>query len=233
MRIAVLDDDAPQAASMARALREAGYSCQEFHSPRVFLSQFHHDSFDLLILDWMMPELSGLEILHLVRESGGTQLPVIMSTSRSGDRDIVEGLNAGADDYVVKSDSTDVLLARVRAIFRRISQADTNANEPFAFGIYNFNPVYTSVTFGAQTVIMTNREFSLAKLFFSNPHRAFSRQYLIERLWGKSPDVQTRTLDTHVARIRSKLDLRPRNGVKLVTLYGYGYRMETIEAEEA
>lgn len=192
---------------------------------------FHHDSFDLLLLDWLMPELSGIEVLQMVRESGGRDLPIIMLTCRSADTDIVEGLNSGADDFVVKPVCPEVLVARVNSLLRRLQPIEDHDNASFVAGIYTFHPASTSVTFHDKTAVLTNREFSLAKLFFTNPHRAFSRHYLIERLWGKSPDMETRTLDTHVARIRTKLDLRRSNGVKLATLYGYGYRLETSEAD--
>ncbi len=230
MRIAVVDDDVPQANGVAHLLRVSGYSCQVFHSPRMFVNRIHQESFDLAIFDWMMPEFSGVELLRRVREAKGSEFPVIMLTCRSADQDIVEALNSGADDFIVKPASPDVLIARVRSLLRRVGQFE--GNDPFSVGIYHFYPAASTIVFNSSTAVLTNREFALARHFFSNPHRAFSRQYLIERLWGKSPDMQTRTLDTHVARLRSKLDLRPRNGVKFVTLYGYGYRLETVGLDD-
>jgi len=228
-----LDDEVPHAQRAAEILNGAGHACELFYSSRGFISRFFHDSYDLLLLDWMMPELSGIEVLRQIRSTGPGDLPVLMLTSRSRDADIVEGLNSGADDYVVKPVQEGVLLARVNALLRRLRSNVEDGPEPAAFGRYLFDPRACTVAYDAKSIVLTNREFQLAYLLFQHPDRAFSRQYLIERLWGTVPDVQTRTLDTHVARIRSKLQLRPDRGFKLTTLYGYGYRLEPVEKRNA
>lgn len=229
-RICIIDDNASQAETMANAIEASGYTVKIFTSPRSFINSFHHDSFDLILIDWLMPELNGLEVIRHVRERD-RQVPIIMVTCCAEDADALEGLEAGADDYLVKPVKLPLLVARIKAFLRRVRATDTLIPHHFALGLYRFDPDSSAATFGDQTVVLTNREFALARLLFTHPHRAFSRQYLLEALWGTSPDVQTRTLDTHVARLRTKLALGKTNGVRLTTLYGYGYRLEPVRAE--
>ncbi len=154
-------------------------------------------------------------------------LPVLMLTCRMDDECIIEGLHAGADDYVIKPVRDEVLVARVQALLRRLRPLDQSMSTRFSLGPYTFDPDTCTVTYGKRAVVLTNREFELARLFFTNPQRPLSRQYLLECLWGKTSDDQTRTLDTHVARLRTKLELGATNGVRLNTLYAFGYRLET------
>lgn len=224
-RIAIIDDDTVQANHLKNAVEKLGFIVRCFSSPRNFINSLHHDAFDLALLDWMLPEMTGIDVLQHIRQFD-PKLPVLMISCRTGEEDIVHGLEAGADDYVIKPVNVPILMARIRALLRRIEQEDFDSDKPFDLGIYRFDPGACAVSFYDQKVVLTNREFALARLFFRNPNRPFARQYLLECLWGKSPDMQTRTLDTHVARLRTKLDLCDTNGVKLTTLYGYGYRLE-------
>lgn len=228
MRIAILDDDPAQAGCVAAPLREAGFSCDLFTSVRPFLNRMHNQVYDLVTLDWIMPDMSGIEALRVLRESDYHDTPVIMVSACSSDLEMAQGLNAGADDFVPKPVSPQLLLARVGALLRRKLKTEDSRSAPFVLGPYQFDPVTASVRLHGQPVTLTNREFGLARTLFAHPHRVFSRQYLTERLWGRNPDIPSRTLDTHVARIRAKLQIRPENGVRLVTLYGCGYRLEQV-----
>lgn len=224
-RIAIVDDDMAQCRRLELALSQDGHICAGYSSSRKFLNSFHYDTFDLLLLDWMMPELTGIEVLRHIRKVQ-PQLPVLMLTCRADDEDIIEGLKAGADDYVTKPVSDEVLAVRVEALLRRLRLPEPESDEVLTLGAYSFDPATSSAHFGGQAVVLTNREFALARLFFANPNRPLSRQYLLECLWGKGADLQTRTLDTHVARLRTKLHLGAQNGIKLNTLYAFGYRLE-------
>lgn len=224
-RVAVVDDDPIQLRMSVEPLQDLGLSVIEFCTGRKFISAFHHDTFDLLILDWIMPDLSGLDVLNHIRRSGA-RIPVMMVTCRTEGECIVEGLRAGADDYVTKPIRSDVFQARVQALMRRIQEPGDQANTQFSLFGYDFNPALATVRFSGGTVTLTSREFELARMFFKNPHRSLSRQYLLERLWGKAADQQSRTLDTHVARLRAKLDLAGVTGVRLKSLYAFGYRLE-------
>lgn len=233
MRLAILEDDEAQRASIFGLLTAAGHHCHVFASSKALLRELRNETYDLLILDWNLPDLPGIEVLEWSRRSLKPAPPALMVTSRTDEADIVAGLNAGADDYVLKPIQPAVLTARVTALLRRAyGTAERPAIEQY--DDYVFNTAAQSVQIGGDAVVLTAKEFSLSLLLFQNLHRALSRDYLMETVWGRSPDLQTRTLDMHVSRIRMKLGLRPERGYKLLPVYGYGYRLEKlVDAAEA
>jgi len=231
MRCAVLDDDKAQTELVAKLLADAGYACEVFHQGRTLINRLRQDTFDLLVVDWNMPGLSGIDVLHSVRQGPHASLPVLMITSRSDDADVVQGLSAGADDYIVKPLSPPVFMARVEAALRR-----ANLNKPVRrtaeFGRYAFDGATETVNVGGEAVKLTAKEFALALTLFENLSRPLSRSYLLDSIWGQSPDAETRTLDAHVSRIRSKLNLRAENGYRIAPVYSYGYRLEATGAQD-
>jgi DNA-binding response OmpR family regulator len=232
MKVALLDDDQSHNALVASVLDPAGFTCTSFTQPSRFLAELRKQTFDLVILDWNMPELSGVETLKLLREDPATAPPVLLLTSRSIEADLVEGLNAGADDYIVKPLQPQVLIARVNALARRAYRPLT-APHVEQHGPYRLDPGAQTVTWGDNLETLTPKEFQLALLLFNNLARPLSREYLLRRVWGQRPDLETRTLDAHISRLRSKLHLRPANGFRLTTVYGFGYRLEVCEPEAA
>jgi len=206
MRIAVLDDDNNLLELVCTILTAAGHTCHPFLSGKEMLHNLRRDSYDMLILDWQVPDLSGTEILHWVREKLSPNLPVLFMTSRSGEDDIVAGLAAGADDYMIKPIRRSELVARVQALLR--------------------------VSVNDVPVEMTQKEFDLALLLFRNLGRPLSRAYILEAVWSRDIDIPSRTMDTHISRVRSKLELRPENGYRLAPVYSYGYRLEQVTAEQ-
>jgi DNA-binding response OmpR family regulator len=231
MRIAALDDDEAQVEAVDRVMKAAGHGCTVFTSPKALIAALRRESFDLLVVDWNMPEMSGLETIAWVRENLESAPPVLLLTSRSEEADVVEGLNAGADDYVVKPVQPTVLLARVNALLRRAYPAKA-AEGLETFGDYGFNVPAETVTVGGEAVALTSKEFGLALLMFRNTHRALSRAHILEAVWGRNPDLATRTLDMHISRIRTKLNLRPENGFRLAPVYSYGYRLERLTGDD-
>jgi DNA-binding response OmpR family regulator len=232
MRIAALDDDAAQVEAVDRVMTAAGHVCRPFSSPRTLTTTLRRETFDLLIVDWNMPEMSGLETIAWVHENIAAPPPILLLTSRSEEADVVTGLNAGADDYVVKPMQPSVLLARVNALLRRAYPAKAPEGIE-SFGDYGFNAPAESVKIAGETVALTAKEFGLALLLFRNTHRALSRAYILEAVWGRNPDLATRTLDMHISRIRTKLNLRPENGFRLSPVYSYGYRLERLGDDDA
>lgn len=225
MRCAVLDDDKAQTELVSKLLADAGHHCEVFHQGRTLINRLRQDTFDLLVIDWNMPGMSGIEVLETVRQGQHASLPVLMITSRSDDEDVVAGLAAGADDYIVKPLNPAVFTARVEAALRR-----ANLNKPprsqASWGVYSFDvPTETAIVDG-EAVKLTAKELALAMMLFENMSRPLSRSYLLESIWGQSPEAETRTLDAHVSRIRSKLKLRPENGYRILPVYSYGYRLE-------
>jgi DNA-binding response OmpR family regulator len=228
MRIAVVDDDRSQTDLVCQVLKAAGHTCFAFECGKDMLVELRRDSFDLLIIDWQLPDISGAEILHWAREKLPPKLPVLFMTSRSSEDDIVAGLAAGADDYMIKPIRRGELLARVQALLRRAYPNHAPEVEQLQFGPYAFETRTSRLSMNGQDIDVTQKEFDLALLFFRNLGRPLSRAYILEAVWARDVDVPSRTMDTHVSRVRSKLQLRPENGFKLAPVYSYGYRLEQI-----
>lgn len=226
MRIAVVDDDAEMRTFLDELLTQNGHSCTQFADGRSVITALSRDTYDLMFVDWNMPGLTGIEVVDWTLKNVSTPPRIIMLTSRTEERDVVDGLSAGADDYIIKPETGAVILARVAAIFRRAAVQEVDERYDH-FGIYRFDRVTETVAFDGNEVPLTAKEFALAKAFFENQHRALSRPYILETIWKSSADLATRTLDVHVSRIRTKLKLTPQNGYRLQTIFGFGYRLES------
>ena len=227
MRIAVLDDDNNLLDLVCTILNSAGHTCHPFVSGKDMLHHLRRESYDMLILDWQVPDLSGTEILHWVREKLSPTLPVLFMTSRSGEDDIVAGLAAGADDYMIKPIRRSEMVARVQALLRR-AYPSQNMPEHLQFGEYVFETRAGRLTLSGNLIELTQKEFDLALLLFRNLGRPLSRAYILEAVWSRDIEIPSRTMDTHISRVRSKLQLRPENGFRLAPVYSYGYRLEQI-----
>ncbi len=229
MRIAVLDHDPGQTELVCKILSAAGHVCQAFANGRDMLQQLRQESCDMLILDWQVPDASGPEVTRWAREELPSNLPVLFMTSRNGEDDIIEGLAAGADDYMIKPIRRSELVTRVQALLRR-AYPSQNAAEPIQFGRYGFETRSGQLTFDGAPIELTQKEFNLALLFFRNLGRPLSRATILEAVWSRNIEIPSRTIDTHVSRVRSKLQLRPENGFRLAPVYSYGYRLEQVTA---
>lgn len=183
------------------------------------------------LLDWNMPGRTGLDVIEWANANLDAPPPFVLLTSRQEKTDIVRGLEAGAVDFIVKPESDQVIRARIEAAGRR-----TAASGPARrgeFGIYRLDRLDRTITVNGDPVHLTSKEFELADLFFQNLDRPLSRSYLFSKVWRSTAEIETRTLDMHISRIRSKLKLKPENGYVVRTVFGFGYRMdEYIEALE-
>ena len=231
LRIALLEDDPDQGALITAWLEEGGYHGYHFLSAKDLQRALQRDSFDLLILDWILPESSGIEVLQWARQNLDWRIPVIFMTRKDSDEDLVYALEQGADDYVSKPVSKGVVMARVRAMERRVFGEKTE-KEIIKAGQFEIDPSAGTVVRDGEAVNLTDREVKLAILLFLNVGRLLSRDYLLENVWGINPDVVTRTVDTHVSRLRQKLELYPENGWQLKAVYQHGYRLEQVTSED-
>jgi DNA-binding response OmpR family regulator len=227
MRIAVLDHDRAQGDLISQVLTGAGHSCQSFESGKELLAQLRKDSADLLIFDWQVADLSGVEVLRRAKEKLTSAAPMIVLVGSSAEDDIVAAIDAGADDYLVKPLRRGELVARVQALLRRAYPAQ-NGSEQLQFGPYLFETRPGRLLMDGEVIDVTHKEFYLALLFFRNIGRPLSRAYIHESVWMRETAVPSRTMDTHVSRVRNKLQLRPENGFRLVPVYSYGYRLEKL-----
>jgi len=228
VHIAVLEDDTDQVELMQSWLKDAGHECRAFASGSEFKAALKRETFDLLVLDWSLPDTTGPEVLGWVRENIDWHIPVLFVTSRDLEEDIVYALERGADDYMTKPVKQHETLARIAALERR-SQPAGDQSTTLQQGLYEFDLVNRHVRIDdAETVTLTNKEFDLALLLFRNPGRLLSRSYILENIWGTNRELSTRTVDTHISRIRNKLFIHPDNGIKLNAIYNHGYRLEPL-----
>lgn len=229
MRIAVLDNDRSQADLICQVLTAAGHSCQSYDSGKEMLAHLRKDSTDMLILDWQVADMSGDDVVRKAREKMPAHTPVMFVTSSSGEDDIVAGIGAGATDYMIKPLRRGELVARVQAMLRR-AYPSQNGAETLQFGPYVFETRPGRLLLEGSVIDVTHKEFYLALLFFRNIGRPLSRAYIHEAVWIRETAVPSRTMDTHVSRVRNKLQLKPENGFRLVPVYSYGYRLEKLGA---
>lgn len=229
MKIATLDDDPVQLELILEALSEAGFQAQGFSRANALLSALRRETFDLMVLDWHLPDKSGVEVIRWAHNNLTPPPPILLVTSRSDDADVIEGLGAGADDFLTKPVSKAVLKARIHALLRR-TYGSPEAQAVETHGHVVLDPGAGAATANGQAVSLTAKEFSVALTLFRNLNRALSRSYLLDTIWGSDPDLSSRTLDMHISRVRSKLNLRPDAGFRLAPVYSYGYRLERIEA---
>lgn len=228
MRLAALDDDASQLDLIQRSVRSIGYECQLFERGQALLRELRRDSFDLLIVDWQLPDIAGPDVVRWVREHHEHAMPILFLTNRSEERDVVEGLGCGADDYMLKPIRVHELMARVKALIRRSYPQPEDSS--LRFGGYVIDVAARTVHHEGQPIELKHREFELARCLFTNTGRLLSRAYLGETVWGRAVEVPSRSLDTHISSLRTKLELRPARGFRLVAVYGQGYRLEAVDA---
>lgn len=230
MRIAVLEDDDSQRDWMNSFLMALGHVCHAYPSAQGLMRDLRRESFDLLVMDWNLPDMSGLEVVRWVRANLSSRVPVLFVTSHVDEADLVEALKAGVDDYMTKPVRVPELMARLHALLRRAYPQQTG--ETLVVGDYTFDQGAKTLTMRGLPVDLKHREYELAYLLFSRLGELLSRKYLQESVWGGQADVVSRTLDTHVSRLRVKLDLRPENGYRLSSVYSLGYRLESLNGQQ-
>jgi two-component system, OmpR family, response regulator RegX3 len=230
MRIGLLEDDPDQVRAVKLFLETAGHRCVEFDSSDRLVRQVARHEFDLLILDWMVPGRTGLDVLKWVRSNHDWRIPVLFMTQRNAENDIVEALQHGADDYMVKPVRRRELLARLDALGRRAATLEDPQREVIEFGPFRIDRNTRRLFVDGEDAGLTQKEFDLAVYLFNSIGRVISRNNLLESVWGTSPNVNTRTVDTHVSRIRAKLGFGKMPEWRLTAVYQHGYRLEFLKS---
>ncbi len=231
LRVAVLEDDVELRTTMVGWLIETGFDVHEFGTGADFTRILARESFDLCLLDGNLPDTQGLDVLIWLREDRRDQTPAMFVSARDSEEDIVAALQKGADDYLIKPVRRAELIARIDAVLRRTQPA--TPDEQLGVGPYRFDLASKQVLVDGVPVELTDKEFELSLFLFRNVGRLVSRGHLLAAVWGRNPAVATRTVDTHISRVRTKLNLRPEQGFRLTPTYNYGYRLERIATEEA
>lgn len=229
MRVAIADRDPEVSGFLKEVVEQMGHSFAHFSSGTQLVTHLPRDTFDLLILSWTLQDGSCSRLL----EWAGFNLavrPAIMVIASAVERgESAAALRAGADDFVVLPEDRDILEARIAALLRRSASRPATEERISCFGRYCFDRQRLSGSLDGRDVTLTSKEFALALLFFENEGRGLSRAYILEAVWKSMAGLPSRTLDMHVSRIRAKLKLRPENGFGLMTVFGYGYRLERFE----
>ena len=229
MRIAALDDEGYQLELIRHAVEVIGHECHGFADGKSLLRDLHRETYDLLVLDWGLPDIEGPRVVQRIRNDLKSAMPILFVTNRREEEDLVEGLAAGADDFMTKPIRVAELQARVRALLRRTYPAQHESQ--LVFRDYRFDPATRSLRIAGRLVELSRREHALALFLFRNLGRLMSREHLREAVWGLDAETPSRSLDTHISRLRQKLDLQPSNGFLLSAVYGMGYRLEPLEPE--
>jgi two-component system, OmpR family, response regulator RegX3 len=223
-RILVVEDEESFSDPLSYLLRKEGYEVGVAETGPAALEEFDRAGADLVLLDLMLPGLSGTEVCRQLRSRSA--VPVIMLTAKDSEIDKVVGLEIGADDYVTKPYSSRELLARVRAVLRRGQESEDLSPATLEAGPVRMDVDRHVVTVGGEHVALPLKEFELLELLLRNTGRVLTRHQLIDRVWGSDYVGDTKTLDVHVKRLRSKVESDPGAPRHLVTVRGLGYKFE-------
>lgn len=220
-KILVVDDEKNIVDIVAFNLHKEGYEVVVARDGEAALVAFEQEAPDLVLLDIMMPKMDGFETCKKIRER--SQVPIIMLTARAEEVDKVLGLELGADDYIVKPFGIRELLARVKANLRRKDTPDESGKNLLVFGEIVIDMACYEVRRGNETIDLTNREYELLKFLVANDGKVFSREHLLEQVWGYEYFGDVRTVDVTIRRLRSKIEENPENPKHILTRRGVGY----------
>jgi two-component system, OmpR family, response regulator RegX3 len=228
LRIAVLEDSPADQELYKFWLSAAGHGVHAYATGADMLRAASRESFDLYLLDWQLPDTTGIAVLGALRRERNIAQPVLFATGRDSEEDVVSALEAGADDYMIKPLRRMEVVARIQALCRRAG--GQNGGERLEFGAYVFDRATNSVQVNGADVVLTDKEFDLAAFFFQRAGMLISRAHLQEAVWGYKGEVPSRAIDTHVSNLRKKLLLTDGNGYRMQSVYSFGYRLEAVGA---
>lgn len=226
-KILIIEDEISFSEALSFLLEKEGYSTEVAETGKVGLEKFKSGSFDLILLDLMIPEMSGIDVCRAIRAT--SQIPIIMLTAKDSEIDKVVGLELGADDYVTKPYSSRELAARIKAVLRRGSLDEPASAE--SMGIHEMAGIRMDVerhrvTVNGVNIALPLKEFELLEFLLRNAGRVLTRGQLIDRVWGGDYYGDTKTLDVHIKRLRSKIEVDPANPILIQTIRGLGYKFE-------
>jgi DNA-binding response OmpR family regulator len=228
MKVLYLEDDNLYIELISPILTDLGCHVHAVRTGCEAIRHLENAVVDLLILDWQVPGLSGFDVLIWTRERIGPHLPILFLTNRVRDDEILSAINAGADDYMLKPVNRCELAARIKALLRRAYPNRDVHSSMIEIAGYRIDMKCRSACLNGEPIKLTPREFEIVALLFRNVDRVMPRDTLIRSIWGRDMGGVSRSLDTHIYRIRAKLAIHPGNGVRLRTIYTHGYRLELV-----
>ena len=223
-KILIVEDEASFSEALAFLLGKEGFEVTVAEDGQQAVDKFAKEGADLILLDLMIPIISGIEVCRIIRSS--SQVPIIMLTAKDAEIDKVVGLELGADDYVTKPYSSRELLARMKAVLRRGTEVAIVSTNLIKAGPVEMDLEQHTVSVNGERIQMPLKEFELLELLMENVNRVLTRGQIIDRVWGSNYFGDTKTLDVHVKRIRSKIEEDPARPVHLTTVRGLGYKFE-------
>ena len=224
-RILIVEDEVSFSDPLSYLLRKEGYDVVVAETGPDGLAEFDKSGADLVLLDLMLPGLSGIDVCRSLRQR--SSVPVIMLTAKDSEIDKVVGLEIGADDYVTKPYSSRELLARVKAVLRRLAEPEELLPTTIEAGPVRMDVERHTVTVNGKPTALPLKEFELLEMLLRNAGRVLTRMQLIDRVWGSDYVGDTKTLDVHIKRLRAKIEPDPARPVHIVTVRGLGYKFET------
>lgn len=230
MHIGIVEDDPDQLDLLQLWAESVPHTSKGYSNAADFKAALQQEPFDLLMIDWMLPDSVGVDLIQWIRANLGWNIPILVVTARDDEETIVAALEAGADDYLVKPPKRMELAARVAALGRRI-RPNQSAPQTTAvtIGDYEYDTQKQTLSLKGEAITLTQKEFDLAVYLLQTPGKLVSRDHLLNKIWGVHAEVDTRTVDTHVCRIRKKLHFDGQFGWKLVSIYRVGYRFDRVE----
>jgi DNA-binding response OmpR family regulator len=228
--VLIADDNRQILSILEEYAKKEGHTTYTALDGREALELFHRVRPDVVLLDVMMPVLDGFAVCREIRKSADT--PVIMITARGEDFEKIMGLDMGADDYIVKPFSPGEIMARIRAVLRRLNCDDTQKRQQFTYGTLTINLDEYVVTVGGDTVLLTRKETEILWTLATNRNKVFSRDNLLSSLWGYDYFGDTRTVDSHIKRLRAKLDEVEHPDWEIRTIWGVGYKFVGVDDEK-
>lgn len=227
MNFAIVEDNRVQAEVLKALLKSEGHVVEIFAEGLACLDALKERTFDFFVIDWSLPDIGGDEVLKQVRAICGWEVPVVFCTARTEEESAADILRLGADDYIPKPVRYMEFMARIQALLRR-----RQATRPtlLRFGNIEADLEGRRIRVGGAEVDLTQREYDLAIVFLRNVGKVLPREELLSKVWDRDTDVDSRTVDTHASRLRKKLGLGGENGLMLSSVYGQGYRLDTVRA---
>lgn len=226
MYFAVVEDNRSQAEVLKALLKSEGHQVEIFAEGQACIDAMKTQAFDFFVIDWVLPDMGGDDVLKHVRQTCGWDVPVIFCTARVSEENAADILRLGADDFVPKPVRYMEFMARVEALLRRCNTATPTS---LRFGNIELDLAGRRIKLAGVEVDLTQREFDLAGVFLRNVGRVLSREELLAGVWASETEVDSRTVDTHASRLRKKLGLGGESGLMLSSVYGQGYRLDTVQ----
>jgi len=228
-KILIVDDNKQITSILEEYAKKEGYTTQIARDGQEAIKEFEKINPDIILLDVMMPKMDGFEVCREIRKK--SNVPILMITARGEDFERIMGLDIGADDYIVKPFSPPEVMARIRAILRRLNTGEEKKQSMLSLHNLEINLDEYRVSIAGQPVSLTKKEIEILWTLASNRNRVFSRDHLLNSVWGYDYFGDTRTVDSHIKRLRAKLDAYEKDGWEIKTIWGVGYKFEESENE--